>query len=106
MRLYLKISGYDIRFSNPAEGFQFSIEDPENEDIYMTLYFKPWEDLPNFVSAVMDYSWSNGLCEVEDEGLNKLKQSTKGLMDQIIKEIEYRKANNTYYGEMEEIWNS
>jgi len=92
MRYYLKISGYDVRFSNPGEGFRFSIEDPTNDDIYVVLDFKPWENLPKFASAVMDYSWGNGLCEVENEGLNELKQSANKLIDQINKEIEYRKA--------------
>lgn len=93
MKSLINVGPYDLYFSNPGEGFQFSVieHDGSVERYLASLNLVPWESLPSFVSTVVDYSWNNGLTEVKNQGLQELEDSLIEALRRVQKEQTYRR---------------
>jgi hypothetical protein len=91
VRQKLDIGGIEVEFSNSGEGFDLTVRLPDGgHDVY--LHLRPWAFLPQFTSAVCDYSWANGLTEVIDADLELMRTAAQGLLTKLEREQAYRKG--------------
>lgn len=82
---------YDVnaRFYNSGDGFSLALDHKtDGHSIY--LHLDPWDKLAAFTSAVVDYSWSNGLGEVPIDELEALETSLATALGKVKSELAHR----------------
>ena len=90
MREIIIINNVELKFSNSSEGFDISAYNFQTDNSVF-IHLRPWGRLGDFVSAVLDFSYANGLCEVSDQDLGRMLSSLRGAEEAIIKEQNSRK---------------